>query len=74
MKEYEMTEPELAELQEACRPVPYLIIGGMEPPSPQDNANAAWKNLARKYGFVWDTVKPIPGSYRRFTAQREPKE
>ena len=33
-KEYEMTEAQLAKLLEACRPVPYIIVGGIPPRSP----------------------------------------
>ena len=45
-KEYEMTEEEFNELLDACKPVPYIIIGGHEPPSQQENANRFWKRLA----------------------------
>ena len=73
MQEYEMTEAELTTLEQACRPVPYMVVGGVVPKSPQENANAAWQRLAQKHGFVWDTVKPIQGMCNRhFTAT--PKE
>ena len=69
-KEYEMTEAGLKELQAACRPVPYMIFGGMAPRSPQENANSAWCALGRRMGFDGMTVKPIEGeSVRVFTAE-----
>lgn len=27
----------------------------------QERANHFWKELADKYGFVWDSARPIPG-------------
>ncbi len=72
-REYELTEEELQSLHEACKPVPYLIIGGRPPRSPQEKANAAWRKLAIARGFVWDTVKPIDGACdRHFTAEEAP--
>lgn len=63
---YEMTKEEMKELLEACKPVPCMMIGGSTGPSPQENANNAWKNLGEKLGFDYDTVKPIPGKGTEF--------
>ena len=60
-KNFQLTVGELKELMEACRPVPYIIIGGIAPRSPQENANNAWKRLSARHGFIWDSVRPIPG-------------
>jgi hypothetical protein len=69
-REYEMTQEDLGKILEACKPVPYMVIGGIEPRSPQENANAAWASLGRKMGFDYMTVKPVPGkSVRVFTAE-----
>ena len=27
----------------------------------QEAANAVWQQLAEKYGFKWDTVRPVEG-------------
>ena len=64
-KEYEMNDVQWAAIIEACRPVPYLIFGGMEPPSPQDNANRAWEALGKELGFDPMTVMPVPGKSQR---------
>lgn len=73
MNEYEMTTEQYDKLIEACKPVPYIIIGGQEPPSPQENANAAWAALGEELGFDYKTVAPSPGKgIRHFTAV--PKE
>lgn len=61
VKEFKLTDEELKNLKDACKPVPYMIIGGCPPPSAQENANDAWKRLGNKYGFIWDTVRPIAG-------------
>lgn len=65
-REFEMSEADLKRLLDACRPVPYMVVGGWEPRSPQENANAAWADLGRKMGFVSETVEPIPGKGSRF--------
>lgn len=65
-KEFEMTEEDLAVLLDASKPVPYMIIGGVEPPSPIESANAAWAQLGKKMGFSYMTVKPVPGKSQLF--------
>lgn len=63
--EYEMTEADLVELLDACKPVPCIQIGGYTP-SRQENANRAWDALGRKMGFDSNTVRPIDGKSNRF--------
>ena len=65
-QEYEMTEAELATLLDACKPVPYMVVGGVMPRTPGQNANDAWRALAAKRGFVWDTVQPVAGKGQQF--------
>lgn len=60
-KEYEMTPEQRDRIMEACKPVPYFVVGGMPPRSQQENANDAWKTLADELGFKWDTVRPASG-------------
>ena len=59
---YDMTPEQHAFLLERCKPVPYMVFGGMEPRSPQENANDAWATLGRELGFDPFTVEPIPGA------------
>lgn len=67
---YEMSEDQLATIIDASKPVPYVVMGGVEPASPQENANRAWKALAVEMGFKWDTVQPVPGAAQTvFTAE-----
>lgn len=70
-KEFEMTKDELAELLDACKPVPYMIIGGIAPRSPQENANDAWEKLGKKLGFKHMTVKPVAGKGVEFFTAEE---
>jgi uncharacterized Fe-S cluster-containing radical SAM superfamily protein len=63
---YEMTEDDLKELLKACQPTRVMLIGGYNPPSPQENANRAWQKLGEKYGFDYQTVRPISGKGQRF--------
>lgn len=63
---YEMTEDDLKELLDACKPTPVMMIGGSCAASPQENANRAWQKLGKKYGFDYMTVKPISGKGQRF--------
>jgi hypothetical protein len=67
-KEYEMTQAQLDKILEASKPVPYMVFGGMEPRSPQENANDAWKALGTELGFDHMTVRPNGKGDRFFTA------
>ena len=69
---YEMTQEDMDKLLEASKPVPYILIGGREPDSPQENANRAWASLGEKMGFDSMTVSPSVKGSRFFTAL--PKE
>jgi predicted TIM-barrel fold metal-dependent hydrolase len=71
-REYEMTQVQLDAIMDACKPVPYIVIGGHAPRSPQENANDAWERLGEELGFRHMTVQPLGVNPRRFTA--EPKE
>lgn len=72
MKRYTMTDEQLETLLDACKPVPYMIIGGHAPRSPQENANDAWKRLGDELGFDWETVRPVPGeSQKVFEAEEK---
>lgn len=64
--EYEMSDADLSELLEACKPVPCMLIGGFMPSSPQENANRAWASLGRKMEFNHMTVEPISGKPMKF--------
>jgi len=69
-KEFQMTPDELKDIMEACRPVPMIMLQCGTPSSPQENANCAWKSLAEKYGFDWESVRPVSGKDRHyFTAE-----
>lgn len=72
-KEFELSPADLQELLEACRPVPYIVVGGMPPPSPQSTANAAWKHLGAKLSFDWKTVRPVLGKGQEFFTAEEVK-
>lgn len=68
-KHFEMTQAQLATILDACKPVPYLVIGGHEPRSPQENANDAWQALGEELGFDYLTVEPTGAGARFFTAE-----
>lgn len=70
-KEFEMSQAQLDAILDACKPVPYMIIGGQPPMSVQESANAAWRRLGDELGFEFMTVRPGK-SQRHFSAQ--PKE
>lgn len=65
-KEFEMTDEQLAKLIEACKPVPYIVVGGVEPRSPFENANAAWKALGEELGCDGLTALPVSGKSNKF--------
>lgn len=82
--EYEMSEDDLKQILEACKPTPVMFVSGGIPVggNPQENANSAWNELGKKMGFDHMTVRPIEGKGQRFftaipsetTNQREERE
>jgi hypothetical protein len=69
-KEFKMTEEQFKAIMEASKPVAYMVFGGREPSSPQENANAAWASLGAELGFKYLTVQPIQGKdHTYFTAE-----
>lgn len=69
-KEFTMTKEQCEKLLDACKPVPYMVVGGVEPRSPQENANDAWCALGREMGFDGMTVRPVAGKgIEVFTAE-----
>lgn len=72
-KEFKLTDEELADLLK-IKPMPVVLIGGIDLSQlAQDLANNKWAELGRKHGFIWDTVKSVPGkSNAYFTAEVDP--
>lgn len=68
-KEFEMTEEQFQSLLNASKPVPYMVFGGIEPTSPQENANRAWQSLGDELGFDFMTVEPSSKGSKFFTAE-----
>lgn len=69
--EFEMSPADMAELLEACKPVPAIMLQCGPVSSPQENANRAWQKLGEKMGFDGATARPVPGKdVRFFTALR----
>ena len=68
-KSFKLTDEQFKRLVDAARPVPYMVFGGYEPRSPQQNANDAWCALGREIGFDGMTVQPDPRGERFFTAE-----
>lgn len=63
---YEMTQADMDRILNACKAVPYIVVGGHAPRSQQENANAAWAELGTRMGFDHMTVQPISGKGNRF--------
>ncbi len=68
MKDFEMTQEQLNELMDACKPVMQIALHCGRPLSPQENANNAWKRLGKKLGFKYKTVRRSSKGERFFTA------
>lgn len=75
MKTFEMTDEELDKMKSISQDnTPVMKFGshwsGLDK---QERANTFWKELADKYGFVWDSVGPIPGEWniKKFQAQEQ---
>ena len=65
-REFHLTPGQLEKLLDACKPVPYMVVGGVPPRSPQENANSAWKALGKELGFKHLTVRPVAGKGMEF--------
>ncbi len=66
-----MTDEELKEIIDACKPVPVMYMDGGQLlfGSRQENANYAWEKLGKKLGFKYMTVKPNGKGNKFFTAE-----
>lgn len=71
-----MTEAQRDALLASAKPVPAMFLSGGAPMfgSPQENANSAWQALAKEIGFVWDSVRPVPGKGDRFFTAESTEE
>ena len=58
---FQMTQEQLDTILASCKPVPLIMLQCGMPPTQQENANRAWKELGRVMGFRHMTVEPIPG-------------
>jgi len=72
-KDYEMTEADLTKIMDASKPVPMIALQCGTPRSPQENANAAWKELGESMGFDHMTVSPTGKGDRFFSAEEVEK-
>ena len=70
-RDFEMTEADLSELLEACKPVPAIALQCGPISSPQENANRAWERLGKKMGFNHMTVRPNGKGDRFFSAEAD---
>lgn len=61
---FTITEEEMQMVLDASKPVPYMVLGGMEPSSPRENANRAWQAIGRTYGVEWDSIRPVDEAAR----------
>ena len=68
---FEMTESQLEEIIDACKPTPVMYLSGGMPMfnSPQENANHAWEKLSKELGFDHMTVAPAGDGPRYFSAE-----
>lgn len=78
-KEYKLSEDEFSEIKSIAQDgTPVMKFGdywsGMDK---QDRANAFWKLLGEKHGFVWDSAEPVSGkdhSYFKATPKNDNNE
>ena len=68
-KRFVMTEGDMEKILDACKPVPYMVFGGIPPKSPQENANDAWCELGSRMSFDGMTVEPTGEGNLIFTAE-----
>ena len=69
-KEFKLSDVQLRNLLDACRPVPLIALNAGMPRSQQENANDAWAALGKELGFNSMSVQPVSGkSMEYFTAE-----
>ncbi len=73
-EEFTMTDEQLERILTASEPVRMIMLQCGIPTSPQENANAAWKELGEEMGFEYKTVKPAGNDQRKFTAERREED
>lgn len=56
-KEYVLTDDQYARLMAASQPVPYLVVGGIEPETPHEKAFRIWRQIADELGIEWHSVR-----------------
>jgi len=70
IREFELSQADWEYILDACKPVPYMVFGGIPPESPQARANRAWETIGHKIGFKYMSVQPdTRGRDRFFTAE-----
>jgi hypothetical protein len=65
-KLYELSDADYKTLLKASQPLPYMVIGGYVPESPQERANRAWCDLGCRMGFDGMSVEPSDRGGGRF--------
>lgn len=70
-QEFEMSNEQLKELLDACKPTPVMYLSAGKPMfnTPQENANYAWEKLGKELGFEYMTVQPNGKGDKYFTAE-----
>ncbi len=66
---YDLTNEQFERLMKASQPVAMIALQCGTPPSPQENANAAWQDVAKEHGCRFDTIASCLGNPRSFTAE-----
>lgn len=62
MREFCMTEEQYTRLLDACKPVPYMIVGGMPPPRRRHRRTLIARG--RRSGQSWGSTGRRCGQYR----------
>lgn len=68
MREFEMTDEQVARIKKASQPVPLVYLSGGQSMfgSQQENANSAWQGVAAELGVKWATIRPAIGKGEKF--------
>jgi len=74
MKLYQMNEEEYQDLLEANEIKQYYIQEDPKFGTPQEMANKAWKKIANRLGFIWDTANRDPDNLAVKYFYATPKE
>lgn len=68
---FTLTEDQHDRLLSAGKPVPYIIIGNMEPESPYEKSMRIWREIAKEHNVLVKSIRPEGSSEYECTGDED---